>query len=249
MFEKIVEYFLNPKAEGYTLSKTFIYSIFFLAIAYIVFKLIKKYNIRVNEKLIASFIPYIILGSSLRVLEDYEILESLFLVTPWIQIVFILPFIGFIFACKKFEQKTLEKSVFIVSTILLAIVINFVPIRNFKALQYISILIFILILAIKLVKTAPINKILAFSIFFEFLITIINVKVFGFYEQHLITRYMLDNIPVLYPITRIAFLFLLIKILDSYYKDEVPKNYVKVVFTVISLMIGFRNAIQVIACC
>jgi len=249
MLNKLVEYFTNPLAEGYTFGKTLSYSLFFLIISVIIFKIANKNRVKINLKLFFSFLPYLTLASTVRVLRDYLILESIIFVTPWIQILFLLPFFLFLFLCKKFKQETLEKVFLIFSLFLLGIAFSYLPIKNWKAIIFSTLILIFSYFIINKTNYSNINKLLIFSVIYEFSITMVNVFYFNFYEQHFLTRYIMESFPILYPLIRIFIVLLLIKTLDNYIKETQTNNFFKILLTTISLFIGIRNCLQAIACC
>ncbi|MEM4460896.1 MAG: DUF63 family protein [Nanopusillaceae archaeon] len=249
MLNKLAEYFINPLAEGYTFGKTLFYFIFFLIISVVAFKIANKNGVKINLKLFFSFLPYLTLASTVRVLRDYLILESSIFVTPWIQILFLIPFFLFLFLCRKFNQEILQKIFLIFSLILLGIALSYLPIKNSMAIVLSILILIFSYFIVKKIKYSHINKLLVFSIIYEFSITIVNVFYFNFYEQHFLTRYIMENFPILYPLTRIIIALLLIKTLDNYIKETQTNNFFKIYLTTISLSIGIRNCLQAIACC
>jgi uncharacterized membrane protein len=68
----INEYFLNPMIErtGYNEINTLVYAIIAVSIAYIVYKLFTINKIKINKEFILRVIPFILLGSTMRVITD-----------------------------------------------------------------------------------------------------------------------------------------------------------------------------------
>ncbi|OYT42989.1 MAG: hypothetical protein B6U88_02190, partial [Candidatus Aenigmarchaeota archaeon ex4484_56] len=84
MQEFFSNYFVNT--SGYNIVNTSVYSIVLVVTAYVIFLVLKKMKIKIDRKLIFAVIPYIILGSSLRVLRDAYILRGSLFITPFIYI-------------------------------------------------------------------------------------------------------------------------------------------------------------------
>lgn len=76
--QDFLNYFLSP---GYDIPKTLTYSIAFVISIYLIFKLLKKIDIKVDRRLALALTPYIIFGGALRSLEDAGIVSSYWFVT------------------------------------------------------------------------------------------------------------------------------------------------------------------------
>lgn len=75
--------------EGYTLLSEFIYGMLLLAVFYSMYRFFKFFNIQINTSFFIASLPFIILGSTLRVLEDsglYEKPLSYFFISPLIYV-------------------------------------------------------------------------------------------------------------------------------------------------------------------
>jgi uncharacterized membrane protein len=72
MFEFLQEYFINPiLANGwFNPVNTIVYSIILIIAVFYVFKLLRKLNVRIDNKFIYAILPFIFWGSSTRVLHD-----------------------------------------------------------------------------------------------------------------------------------------------------------------------------------
>lgn len=68
----IYEYYILPiiSRTGYNMVNTLTYAVIALAALFIILKLFKKYNIIIDKKFIFSVIPFVLLGSTVRVVTD-----------------------------------------------------------------------------------------------------------------------------------------------------------------------------------
>ena len=76
-------------AEGYTLVSEFIYGMLLLVIVYLMYRFFDYFNIKIDVPFFIASLPFIILGSTLRVLEDSGLFEkplSYFFISPIIYI-------------------------------------------------------------------------------------------------------------------------------------------------------------------
>jgi len=70
--EFIKNYFINPVNDrsGYNIINTVIYALIALFFAFILFKILKKEKVKIDMKFVLCVIPFIILGSTVRVVTD-----------------------------------------------------------------------------------------------------------------------------------------------------------------------------------
>jgi uncharacterized membrane protein len=68
----IYDYFIQPLVDrtGYNMVNTVVYAIIALIALYIIFQIFKRCKITINQKFIFSLIPFILLGSTVRVITD-----------------------------------------------------------------------------------------------------------------------------------------------------------------------------------
>ncbi|NYZ75583.1 DUF63 family protein [Candidatus Micrarchaeota archaeon] len=79
MADFIEEYFLNPMRHPesyapYNLVNTVVYAVAALVAAYLIYKLLKRLGVKIDERFVAAIIPFVLFGSALRVIEDAGIL-------------------------------------------------------------------------------------------------------------------------------------------------------------------------------
>ncbi|MEW5954978.1 MAG: DUF63 family protein [Candidatus Micrarchaeota archaeon] len=75
----VEEYFLNPMRHPesyapYNLFNTLAYAAAALVAAYLIYKLLKRLGVRIDERFFAAILPFVLFGSALRVIEDAGIL-------------------------------------------------------------------------------------------------------------------------------------------------------------------------------
>lgn len=70
--ETIYEYFVKPiiMHEGYNLVNTIIYAIIAIASTYAIYRLFRKINVEFDKAFIVRVLPYVLLGSTVRVVTD-----------------------------------------------------------------------------------------------------------------------------------------------------------------------------------
>jgi len=69
---------------GYNPVNTTVYAIVLIAFVYAIFKTLERLNVKMDKRLALSVSPFVVLGSSIRVLEDSRFLSGYVFMTPWI---------------------------------------------------------------------------------------------------------------------------------------------------------------------
>ncbi|MEM5826277.1 MAG: DUF63 family protein, partial [Candidatus Aenigmatarchaeota archaeon] len=84
-----VNYFINPiiKGSGYNIVNTLVYGIVLGLASLTIYKFLKRIGIKLDVMFFSSLIPFILLGSVVRVLKDLGIARSLLFVTPLVFVV------------------------------------------------------------------------------------------------------------------------------------------------------------------
>ncbi len=72
MNEFIYKYFLDPinSNTGYNLVNTFTYGIIAILSVYIIFKILQKYNVKIDKEFIYGALSFVLFGSTMRVVTD-----------------------------------------------------------------------------------------------------------------------------------------------------------------------------------
>lgn len=73
MIEFIKRYFIEPiyTSEGYNIYNTLVYGMLLLAGAYLVAKLLRRWKVKMDEKLFMAALPFLVFGGVLRGLEEF----------------------------------------------------------------------------------------------------------------------------------------------------------------------------------
>ena len=87
--EFLYKYYIDPIRYGqpYTLVDTLTYALILIAAVYLVYRGLRRYKIAIDDELILSTLPFVVLGGLLRVVEDTGMITSDFhflLITPLI---------------------------------------------------------------------------------------------------------------------------------------------------------------------
>lgn len=243
----IVIYFLDPLREGYTISKTLVYSLTLLISLILIYKILKsKLKIKIDEKFLIFALFLSLPFSSLRVLEDYSIIQSIFIVTPWIEAIYMLILLITLSIVK--NVKNYEKVSIIFGIPLFFVFLFQLEIKNHIAILYFILIFLTILFLFKILKIDFFDKLVILSQTYESLITVINVFVFNLYEQHILSRFLLENFGILYVFIKIFAALLFVTAINYSFKNNKEfANYLKTSIIVLSFSIGNRNFVQSLA--
>ncbi len=221
--------FLGKK--GYHLYTYILYLLLGFPLLYLYYKLLKK----IDENLYINSIPIILTGVVLRTYVDYGYLPySFFTVTPgiWIWYGFLIYLL-----LRKFPIEKLSKIFWILFiTSLVPLLFKFKTIVYFFYWLYLyAPLILIFYLAFK-----GIPFYISSALLLDTTASIINVYYKGYYEEHIISRILLDKNPLLFLLVRVILIFLITYYAKKEGLNHLDKFLLFFVF-ILGLASGFRN--------
>ncbi|HJH29993.1 MAG TPA: DUF63 family protein [Methanosarcinaceae archaeon] len=267
----ISTYYIDPiiHDSGYNIFNTITWALVLGVCIFGVMKLLNRMKVTIDDKFILSVIPFVLAGSSLRVIEDAGFFK------PPMQYLFITPNIYFaVFAVtvlclvvSKWMQRMGKaedyRTVFAMLGVLWAAV-------NVVVLLYVEDIVRptvpVLIVGAATVLTFLIYKVskyggyelftnkLNLSIVFAHLLdassTIVGIDMLGYYEKHVIPSYLINltgTAFVMYPLKLMIFVPVLY-VLDTQFDEDdesrTLRTLVKMVIIILGLSPAFRNTIR-----
>lgn len=216
---------------GYNVCNTLVYSLVLIFCVYLVYDILKKLKIKIDWKLALAIFPYVILGSSVRVLEDIGLLTGFWFMSPGIWILFFSICFIVLIICT-YLQKELGteyyKSMVIFGCILAAIPLGLLHYKN--VLRSLDVLVFYSIWAIILyiMKWSLENKIVLGIHMFDASTTFVAVSFYGFFEQHVLPRFFISRISsVSFVMSKFIIVAVVLLLIDKYSKSEELNNFLK----------------------
>ena len=267
----ISTYYIDPILydEGYNIFNTITWALVLGVCIFGVMKLLNRMKVTIDDKFILSVIPFVLAGSSLRVIEDAGLFK------PPMQYLFITPNIYFaVFAVtvlclvvSKWIQKAGKVEDYRTAFAILGILWTAV---NVIVLLYVENIVRptvpVLIVGAATVLTFLVYKIskyggyelftnkLNLSIVFAHLLdassTIVGIDMLGYYEKHVIPSYLIDltgTALVMYPLKLMIFVPVLYVLDTQFDEDEESRTLrtlVKMVIIILGLSPAFRNTIR-----
>jgi len=115
IWDFIYKYYVGPTLNGepYTIVDTLTYAIILIIAVYLVYRWLKKTEIKIDHDFIIATIPFVVLGGLLRVVEDIGIIPrpwNVLLVTPLIFFVIFLYTVGILVIARHCEKRGLLES-------------------------------------------------------------------------------------------------------------------------------------------
>lgn len=244
----ILDYFLYPKKSGYDFPKTLTYGIIFIIAIFLVFKVLKKLKIKIDEKLVLAISPYIVFGSTIRVLEDAKILSSYLFVTPGIYF-FVFSILFPLILIFKFLEKKIKiqyyKPVFLIGVILASVPLSFLEIKNFYGIL-LSIFFYIpwLLIFYFLKKWSLENRLVTLIQMFDATITFTSIQFFGFGEQHIVPTILISIFsPVSFLFAKLFVVALILILIDKLSEEKEFNKFLKLCIGILGGATGTRDFI------
>jgi uncharacterized membrane protein len=260
LYEFLYEYFVLPIKEnqGYNPVNTLVYAIILGLMVLFLYWILKKMKIRVDERFFKALMPYILLGPLMRSMTDVGILPRTYLtVSPGGYFV-IAAFAGFtLYAIwrhtgpsEEFYGIYRDVGIILLSGLLFILAINYDSVSiNWKVLEYfIPALVIAELVVWGLSKTSRLikdNDMLFYTHFYDATTTFVGIQFFGFWEQHVLARWLMNTFgtPAVMYLEKFFILLPAVWIMDREMRDEDPDliNFVKLTIFILGFGPGTRN--------
>ncbi len=240
-----------------------VYGAIMLALAFfVIFPLLDRRGIKFDARFLAALLPYILLGSALRVLEDMALLPrswnpldlAYYFVTPGIYVLVALATMLSL-AFSFFVSKRLGKSFHLVFAglgLLLALPIVLFEVINFEAwLGFFAVLAMAfaitatLVLAFKKLKSrlleSRINAMVLASQVLDGSATFVATQFFFCGEQHPLSGYFLDLFPLSFVAVKIGIALLILHYVDQNIENKNLRGFIKLVVAILGFATGLRD--------
>jgi uncharacterized membrane protein len=241
-------YFIET-GYGYNSVNTTVYGILLIIFVYIIYRILKKLQINVDKRLALSIAPFVIFGSSIRILEDANIISGYFFVTPGIYfLIFGITFLTLLISWeieKKFHIPY-HKIMFIVGLILTSPVLGVLKYNNFLGISYVLLYFAPWIIVLKLIPWLKENKIVTGLHVFDGTVTFVSLNYFGYYEQHVLPRYLINlfGTPFSFIFLKILIIVAVLFFIDKYSEDKDFNNFIKLVIGILGAATGTRDFLR-----
>lgn len=262
-WEVFQRYFVDPIKynEGYNTVNTLTYAIILGLAALGVYKILKRLGIKYDNAFFRALIPYMILGAFGRALTDGGIIPRTYLtVTPGIYVsTFIITFSALLITHRFFED---WRKVFLytgwalvgLEFILLLSHLDRIEF-NARALLYfaplVSIALIVVHLLSKRISLVAKNSYLFYAHFYDATTTFVGVDFLGYWEQHVLPRYLINltgtaAVMYLLKFTVLAVALYLMDEIEETESDRELMDFIKTVMFILGFAPGTRNLLRML---
>jgi uncharacterized membrane protein len=266
-------YYLDPIRgdEGYNIVNTFTWAVVLGICIFGVFRLLEKLEVKLTPRFIASVLPFVLAGSSLRVLEDspagiFQPPFSYLLITPNIYFLVFAITVGCLWISIRLQKAGLVKDShltfagfgivwFFINLIVLLyfenIVALYVPLFVLAAGTGLTLTFYLIARHFKsTIFTDPLNLSILMAHLMDASSTYIGIDKLGYFEKHVVPSYLIEltgTALVMYPLKLIIFIGV-IYVLDTQFEDDERslnlKELIKMVILILGLSPATRNTVR-----
>lgn len=267
----INRYYIDPIVynEGYNIVNTLTYAIILGISLFAVLKLLEYLKLKIDGRLIMATAPYIILGASLRNLEDVHLLSPPFsyvFVTPLVYVLAFLVTLAALLAFRQLERSGLVRDYarpyfgagVAGTAIVWAALLLTQPVRVWWAPLVVFALAFaftgVIYLAARRLKlgflTAPLNVAILGAHMFDASSTFTAIDIVtGFAEKHVVPVFFIDvfhTALVMYALKLVVFIPV-IYLIEKYFAEDQDLYFsIKFVLLVLGFGPGIRNTLEMV---
>jgi len=267
----IYKYYINPIIydTGYNPVNTITWAIVLGLSIFWVLKVLDKVNVKIDDKFILAVVPYIIFGSSLRVIEDAGAIQaplSYLLITPIIYGVIFAITVSLMMLTKLVSSglQVRDWRVLFGGIGVVLVLFNFAVLLSVEDIVLPKIFLFIigagtgLTLLIYIISqrigfslvTNKLNAAILWAHLLDASSTYAGLDIIGTYhEKHVVPAYLIEltgTALVMYPL-KLAIFFPVLWILDTEFKDDdALRNLVKLTILVLGFAPATRNTLRMV---
>ncbi len=270
VFDAIYDFFCKPIVEysGYNLVNTIVYAAILLAVAFwLVLPWLKRSGFPLDHRFLLAVIPFILFGSSFRILEDLRLLQRscdpfsvwFYTITPGIYIATGILTIVALWLSLKIGKKDAEKTLKIFGGIglifalpvLVFLLTRFTVWNGFFGVLFLAaVLSFIAKHGTKWwKKTKPIlesklNRMVFFGQMLDASATFISIQFYNCSEQHVLSAGIIGSFgPFAFVVVKFALMLLVLYYADKEVEDAKTRDFIKILVAIIGFAPGIRDAL------
>jgi uncharacterized membrane protein len=246
-------FFINSilTPQGYNPINTTAYAIIFVIAAYLIFKFLKRLNIKIDRRLAIAIAPFVVTGSLLRVLQDAGIISSFIFVTPGIYFLIFSITISALFVSTYLQKKfniSYHKIMLILGLTIASVIVNFLQIKNFYG-AFLDIVFFLpWIVVFYFIKWNGASKIVASVQMFDATTTFTSLQFFNYREQHVVPNIFINLFgPFSFIVLKAVAIIAILVLIDKFSKEKEYSNYLKLVIGILGAATSLRDFTRLVA--
>ncbi len=224
----------------YTIEKEIFLGIVTSFFVWLVYKLLKKLNIKIDRKLLYLGISIAFLGASARLFEDAGILPySFWTVTPGIWFIFL----GIFFLETVYLIKSKNYKFLYILNLFLSLFLLFIVYQHSGIFNFLPFFLLIPLVPLYLLRKDRELFLLLFFSGLDSIVPVFSTNFLPYIEQHPIPRFLLSTHPILYPTVRLFFSYFVYLILN---KNNDFERFILYILIVISAGTSLRSFFRTI---
>jgi len=237
------------ESSGYNPVNTAVYGVILIIFAYIVYRILKKMQLKIDKRLALAIAPFVIFGSSIRILEDANIISGYFFVTPGIYfLTFGITFLTLLISWwmeRRFHM-SYYKIMFVIGLILISPVLGILKYNNFLGVSYVILFFIPWVFVLKIIPWLKENKIVTGLHVFDGTVTFVSLNYFDYYEQHFLPKYFIDlfGTPLSFVFLKFFALVAVLILIDRYSDDKEFNNFIKLIIAILGAAPGIRDFLR-----
>jgi uncharacterized membrane protein len=265
MVDFLKQYFIDPitYGTGYNIYNTLTYAIILIIAAFFVYKMLKYFKIKIDNKFFLGVLPYVMLGGLLRALEDASVVTGFLYKTPIIYfVVFVIALATLLVSIiiERFTKINYYKTWLVIGAAVVLFGLVFVKPVNMTAFGIVLLIAAAWIIILFAFKrfTKNFSKIQSFltkeNMFllsvhmFDASTTFTSIQFYPYYEQHVLPNFLIGIFGpiVMFPL-KLIIVALVLYVLDKEMKvDDNMKSYMKFLIMILGLAPGLRNLLRLV---
>ncbi len=251
IYEFVKKYYIDSIVykQGYNVVNTLTWAAILLVAAWLIYKFLKD-KVAFDRRFMAFTIPYIIFGSSVRVVEDAGFLKppvSYIFMSPMIYVlVFAITFPALLIGLRLKNLKVYFYTGLLIAPIPLLILLTNLRVENWWVFPAALSLATVLYLVFRKINIDGVESEIAFfSQMLDGAASFIGIQFLGYWELHVLPRFLISvSGPwIMVPLKFFVFLAVLYYV-DRSNEEESLKGFIKFVIMVLGLAPGIRNALR-----
>jgi len=188
----------------------------------------------------------------MRVLEDSGILHGFLFITPGIYFLIFGVTISTLLISLFLEKRKgipYFKPMFIIGLILASPMLGILQYKNFLGVIYVILYFTPWVILLKIIPWLKENKIVTGLHMFDATTTFVSMNYFGYYEQHVLPRYLINlfGTPLSFIILKFIVLVGALLIIDRYSNDKELNKYIKLIMGILGAATGIRDFLMLFA--
>ncbi len=255
----VKEYYIDSIVykEGYNPVNTLTWAIILIVAVVLLYRYLER-RVEIDSRFVYANIPFILLGSSVRVVEDAGFLSppiSYVFMSPFIYIlIFLIAFPTLILSLKAFgrEYYKLYSAVgLVLSIVAIALLLTNLQVVNWWVLPAgIALAGGFAVLYYFIVPQPMKNQLSVVTMFSHMLDgfeTYFGITYLGYWELHVLPRFLIEKFGALsLPVVKFLVFLVILYLLDMDEESERLRNFVKFVLIVLGLAPGLRDGIRMV---